>query len=152
MARTNGVGSPFLAGALSAVLVASGFAVAGLTDVDGVGWDVGLVLVCAGTALLFLGGFFLQVRAGLRAMRADVRPLGPVATVTVAICLGATAMFALALALLLVVGNTDGGPDWVDLIAGAGLFVPWVYGLISAAVITAVVAATQHLRRRRASA
>jgi hypothetical protein len=105
MTASDAARPAFVVGAASALVVVAGFAVVG-PDWDGTAYDIGLVLVVLGTAGLFLGGFTIQLRAGILALRRGVSPAAPVIGATVALCSGATALFALGWIALAVAGHS----------------------------------------------
>lgn len=137
----------FAVGALSGLFVVIGFAIAALTDVDGSGADVGLAFVTAGSIGLTVGPLVTQVREGILAMRREISPAPRVGAATVAFLVGVTGIFLLGATAALVFGRGSSDADWTDVPAAALFFVPWVCAVVTGAVVIAVVAVVQRLRR-----
>jgi hypothetical protein len=115
-------------------------------DGEGTWVDVGLAVVIVGSAALFFGPLVLQIREGLLSLRRDRPPLRWVLAVTVGFCGGATAVFFVAfLGLTIAEGS---GAHWADLPSAAEFFGPWLYALISGAVVVGVIELVGRVGRR----
>src|SRR5258705_3082033 len=133
-------------GAAAALPIAVGFVLTiGLAD----------ALVLVGSLGLFGGLLVLQTRVAILAMRQGRGPLVPVAAATASACFGAAVVFFVVLLVGKEVGAfdvlNDVGPwDWGPHLA---LFLTesFVYvGVVTGAIVIAVVAIVQRVVRRRA--
>jgi hypothetical protein len=133
-------------GAAAALPIAVGFVLTiGLAD----------ALVLVGSLGLFGGLLVLQTRVAILAMRQERGPLAPVAATTASVCFGAAVVFFVVLLVGKELGAfdvlNDVGPwDWGPHLA---LFLTesLVYGgVITGAIVIAVVAVVQRVARRRA--
>jgi hypothetical protein len=132
-------------GAASGFPIALGFVVT---------FDAGEAFVIVGSIALFVGLLIFQTRAGILAMRANRGPAVPVARTSALIWAGAIPVFFAVLVAGKWLGAFDDlngiGPwDW-----GPHLAVFLTEGLVidsavTGAIVIAVVAAVQRVRRRR---